>query len=150
MAWVRCGFRGARRGRRAGIDRVKEQPPRFAALACARSVSKQILHFKAWLSNDRPKYGGQAALAARLLFSVCYGVVMNLHIPQNALSSDLYGEDNFVARKPFLKWAGNKNRVKHHIVPRLPKGKRLVEPFAGSCAISLASDYDSYLDRQIR
>lgn len=47
--------------------------------------------------------------------------------------------------KPFLKWAGNKNRAKQHILPHLPKGRRLVEPFAGSCAISLATDYDRYL-----
>jgi DNA adenine methylase len=63
-------------------------------------------------------------------------------------SNLLFGDnsdDKFVGRKPFLKWAGNKNRVKHHIVPRLPKGRRLVEPFAGSCAISLASDFESYL-----
>lgn len=48
-------------------------------------------------------------------------------------------------RKPFLKWAGNKNRVKQHILPRLPMGRRLVEPFAGSCAISLATQFDEYL-----
>lgn len=62
------------------------------------------------------------------------------------MSSLLHVTDtNFVDRKPFLKWAGNKNRVKQHIVPRLPKGGRLVEPFAGSCAISLASNFESYL-----
>lgn len=70
---------------------------------------------------------------------------MTLDAHQSAFALDLDSSDDFVVRKPFLKWAGNKNRVKHHIVPRLPKGKRLVEPFAGSCAISLASDFDSYL-----
>jgi DNA adenine methylase len=27
----------------------------------------------------------------------------------------------------------------------LPKGKRLVEPFAGSCAVMLNTEYDEYL-----
>ena len=65
--------------------------------------------------------------------------------PQNAFLFDSEDNNSFIARKPFLKWAGNKNRVKHHIVPRLPKGQRLVEPFAGSCAISLVADFESYL-----
>lgn len=70
---------------------------------------------------------------------------MSSQATQSAFELEPLNEDAFVVRKPFLKWAGNKNRVKHHIVPRLPQGKRLVEPFAGSCAISLASDFDSYL-----
>lgn len=63
---------------------------------------------------------------------------------QPSLLSENECDDNFIVRKPFLKWAGNKHRVKHHIVPRLPKGQRLVEPFAGSCAISLVADFESY------
>lgn len=55
------------------------------------------------------------------------------------------GATNDTKIKPFLKWAGNKHRAKHHILPSLPRGKRLIEPFAGSCAISLATDFDSYL-----
>jgi DNA adenine methylase len=47
--------------------------------------------------------------------------------------------------KPFLKWAGNKNRAKHFIIPHIPKGSRLVEPFAGSCAISLNTQFNKYL-----
>lgn len=47
--------------------------------------------------------------------------------------------------KPFLKWAGGKTRVMPHILPLLPKGKRLVEPFCGSCAVCLNTDYDEYL-----
>jgi len=53
--------------------------------------------------------------------------------------------NDWIIRKPFLKWAGNKTRAKHHILPHLPEGARLVEPFAGSCAISLATEYESYL-----
>ncbi|WP_416224235.1 Dam family site-specific DNA-(adenine-N6)-methyltransferase [Thiohalophilus sp.] len=48
-------------------------------------------------------------------------------------------------RRPFLKWAGNKFRILEHIIPMLPEGKRLVEPFAGSAALFLNSDYDRYL-----
>lgn len=43
--------------------------------------------------------------------------------------------------RPFLKWAGNKYRLVKTIVPLLPEGKRLVEPFTGSAAIFLNSDY---------
>ena len=86
-----------------------------------------------------------ARIAARHMFPVCCGMQMTAQATQSAFVLDRADAHDFAARKPFLKWAGNKNRVKHHIVPRLPKGKRLVEPFAGSCAISLASDFDSYL-----
>lgn len=70
---------------------------------------------------------------------------MNLQAQQISFALESSGPDRLAAQKPFLKWAGNKNRVKQHIVPRLPEGKRLVEPFAGSCAISLASHFDRYL-----
>ncbi len=46
--------------------------------------------------------------------------------------------------KPFLKWAGNKFRVVKHILPHLPAGGRLIEPFVGSGALFLNSDYDAY------
>ena len=48
-------------------------------------------------------------------------------------------------QKPFLKWAGNKNRAKQFILPHLPTGNRLIEPFAGSCAISLNAKYAEYI-----
>ncbi len=47
--------------------------------------------------------------------------------------------------RPFLKWAGNKYRVLKHILPRLPAGECLVEPFAGSCAVFLNTDFSRYL-----
>lgn len=47
--------------------------------------------------------------------------------------------------RPFLKWAGNKYRVLKHILPRLPAGEQLIEPFAGSCAVFLNTDYSHYL-----
>ena len=47
--------------------------------------------------------------------------------------------------RPFLKWAGNKYRVLKHILPELPAGECLVEPFAGSCAVFLNTDFPRYL-----
>jgi len=44
-----------------------------------------------------------------------------------------------------LKWAGNKTAVMPHLKKHLPAGPRLVEPFAGSCAIMMATDYPHYL-----
>lgn len=48
-------------------------------------------------------------------------------------------------QRPFLKWAGNKFRILQHIIPMLPAGDRLIEPFAGSAALFLNSNYDQYL-----
>ncbi|MFC3908116.1 Dam family site-specific DNA-(adenine-N6)-methyltransferase [Legionella dresdenensis] len=47
--------------------------------------------------------------------------------------------------KPFLKWAGNKFRCLDKILAALPAGNRLIEPFTGSGAIFLNSDYTEYL-----
>lgn len=44
-----------------------------------------------------------------------------------------------------LKWVGSKARVMSQLLPHLPKGKRLVEPFAGSGAVMMNTDYDEYL-----
>ena len=43
--------------------------------------------------------------------------------------------------RPFLKWAGGKYRVLDEILPRLPAGQRLIEPFAGSAAVSLNANF---------
>lgn len=47
--------------------------------------------------------------------------------------------------RPFLKWAGGKQRLLKHILPHLCPAARLVEPFVGAGAIFLAADFDSYL-----
>lgn len=47
--------------------------------------------------------------------------------------------------KPFLKWAGNKYQILDHIKSSLPKGNRLIEPFVGSGAIFLNTDYSQNL-----
>lgn len=44
-----------------------------------------------------------------------------------------------------LKWAGNKTAVMPELMKHLPAGSRLVEPFAGSCAVMMATDYPHYL-----
>ncbi len=54
-------------------------------------------------------------------------------------------QNNSAAIRPFLKWAGNKYRIIEQIKPLLPNGKRLLEPFAGSGALFLNSDYPAYL-----
>ncbi|STX52602.1 DNA adenine methylase [Legionella busanensis] len=47
--------------------------------------------------------------------------------------------------KPFLKWAGSKFRCLDIILSELPQAKRLIEPFAGSGAIFINSNYSNYL-----
>lgn len=44
-----------------------------------------------------------------------------------------------------LKWAGNKTAAMPELMQHLPAGSRLVEPFAGSCAVMMATDYSHYL-----
>lgn len=48
--------------------------------------------------------------------------------------------------RPFLKWAGNKFRIIDEIHKMLPaEGNRLIEPFAGSAAVFLNTNYERYL-----
>ncbi|WP_029687012.1 DNA adenine methylase [Tatumella saanichensis] len=44
-----------------------------------------------------------------------------------------------------LKWAGNKTAIMPELLKHLPAGMRLVEPFAGSCSVMMATDYPQYL-----
>ncbi|HAT3807548.1 TPA: Dam family site-specific DNA-(adenine-N6)-methyltransferase [Morganella morganii] len=50
-----------------------------------------------------------------------------------------------MAEKTILKWAGSKVGIMDLLRPHLPKTKRLVEPFAGSCAVMMNTDYEQYL-----
>ncbi|MBD2809872.1 Dam family site-specific DNA-(adenine-N6)-methyltransferase [Xenorhabdus sp. Vera] len=50
-----------------------------------------------------------------------------------------------MVNKTILKWAGSKVRIMDKLLPHLPAGRRLVEPFAGSCAVMMNTDYDEYL-----
>lgn len=46
---------------------------------------------------------------------------------------------------PFLKWAGSKRRILSQLLPQLPTGKRLVEPFIGGGSVFMATTFDEYL-----
>jgi len=52
-------------------------------------------------------------------------------------------------QRPFLKWAGNKFRILPQILDKLPEGSCLIEPFAGSGAVFLNTDYEKYLVNDI-
>ncbi|MFP7610175.1 Dam family site-specific DNA-(adenine-N6)-methyltransferase [Serratia quinivorans] len=47
--------------------------------------------------------------------------------------------------RPALKWLGSKAGIIDTLRQHLPEGRRLVEPFVGSGAVFLNTDYDSYL-----
>ena len=47
--------------------------------------------------------------------------------------------------RPFLKWPGGKYRLMPKIRSLLRPGKRLIEPFVGSGAVFLNTDYEAYL-----
>ncbi|MCH9048479.1 MAG: Dam family site-specific DNA-(adenine-N6)-methyltransferase [Proteobacteria bacterium] len=53
--------------------------------------------------------------------------------------------NNIQTSKPFLKWPGGKYRLTNRIKKKLGQGKRLVEPFVGSAAVFLNTDYQEYL-----
>lgn len=47
--------------------------------------------------------------------------------------------------KPFLKWPGSKSRALSALLPLLPHGPRLIEPFVGAGSVLLGTDYDTYV-----
>lgn len=47
--------------------------------------------------------------------------------------------------RPFFKWAGSKYNCLQKILPSLPAGERLIEPFLGSGAVFMNTNYPSYL-----
>lgn len=51
--------------------------------------------------------------------------------------------------KPFLKWAGSKQKIMPIISNIIPQGSRLVEPFFGSGAVMLNTDFKTYLAADI-
>jgi DNA adenine methylase len=46
---------------------------------------------------------------------------------------------------PFLKWAGSKRRLLPQLLPLLPKGQRLIEPFVGAGSVFMGTQYPQYL-----
>lgn len=53
--------------------------------------------------------------------------------------------DSITRTRPFLKWAGGKFKIINKIRTSLPKGSCLIEPFVGSGAVFLNTDYSKYL-----
>jgi DNA adenine methylase len=49
------------------------------------------------------------------------------------------------ASKPFLRWAGGKQRLVPVLKKLLPPGQRLIEPFVGAGAVSLSCRFEKYL-----
>ncbi|WP_234258740.1 Dam family site-specific DNA-(adenine-N6)-methyltransferase [Pectobacterium sp. IFB5596] len=47
--------------------------------------------------------------------------------------------------RPFIKWAGGKTRVLPDLLPLLPKGDCLIEPFVGGASVFLNTDYRRYV-----
>ncbi|NNE39215.1 MAG: Dam family site-specific DNA-(adenine-N6)-methyltransferase [Gammaproteobacteria bacterium] len=52
---------------------------------------------------------------------------------------------NTTNTRPFLKWPGGKYRLINKIREALSDGRRLIEPFTGSGAVFLNTDYEDYL-----
>lgn len=52
---------------------------------------------------------------------------------------------NAATSKPFLKWTGGKSRVLPKLLPLLPSGSRLIEPFVGAGSVFLGTDYDLFI-----
>lgn len=57
----------------------------------------------------------------------------------------MFTHPQFHPSRPFLKWAGGKQRLLPQLLPRLPLRGRLIEPFVGAGSVFLAADYDRYL-----
>lgn len=53
--------------------------------------------------------------------------------------------DSLIRVRPFLKWAGGKFQIINKIRTTLPQGTRLIEPFVGSGAVFLNTDYSKCL-----
>lgn len=47
--------------------------------------------------------------------------------------------------RPFLKWAGNKYHCMEQLLTAFPKAPRLIEPFAGSAAVFMNTDFPQYV-----
>jgi DNA adenine methylase len=49
------------------------------------------------------------------------------------------------AARPFLKWVGGKSRLLESLLPKLPNGSRLIEPFVGGGSVFLGTNYEKYV-----
>ena len=48
---------------------------------------------------------------------------------------------NQLSSRPFLKWTGGKRRLLPQLLPLIPAGKRLIEPFVGAGSVFLACNF---------
>ncbi|WP_076997839.1 Dam family site-specific DNA-(adenine-N6)-methyltransferase [Variovorax sp. KK3] len=48
-------------------------------------------------------------------------------------------------RGPFFKWTGGKSKLLSQLLPLLPEGKRLIEPFVGAGSVFLSTNYERYV-----
>lgn len=69
---------------------------------------------------------------------------INLEINKASIMSDEKTQ-NTIYSKPFLKWAGGKHKLVEILSKSLASGERLVEPFVGSGAVFMGTDYKEYL-----
>ncbi len=53
--------------------------------------------------------------------------------------------EQFTKYRPFIKWPGSKYKLLNMILSKLPKGKLLIEPFVGSGAVFLNTNYEHYI-----
>lgn len=53
--------------------------------------------------------------------------------------------NDVIYSSPFLKWAGGKRKLVDVIAKSLASGDRLVEPFVGSGAVFMGTNYKKYL-----
>lgn len=54
-------------------------------------------------------------------------------------------KESIIRIRPFLKWAGGKFQIINKIRASLPKGARLIEPFVGSGAVFLNTNYNKFI-----
>jgi DNA adenine methylase len=67
------------------------------------------------------------------------------HTTQQAAGSPANTPTAQTSNAPFLKWVGSKRRLLPQLLPLLPKGQRLIEPFVGAGSVFMGSAYPQYL-----
>lgn len=77
-----------------------------------------------------------------------FGRVQNDHINERYVAYTFCWTGSVIEMsdtRPFLKWAGGKYQILDRIRGALPPGRRLIEPFVGSGAVFLNTEYSKYL-----
>ena len=55
------------------------------------------------------------------------------------------GTERNCKTRPFLKWAGGKQRLLSQLLPINGTGRRLIEPFVGAGAVFLGAEFDKFV-----